>query len=159
MAITAALVKQLRDRTGLGMMDCKKALQETDGDLEKAIDELRKSSALKAAKKAGRTAADGKISILVGSDGPLGLTRDGSNTDSMTFTLDDTVVTVGNFTYEAGDPSSTVGGAGSAPSAGSMKITEFENEGFILEVDDSFSDGSDATNFFNEITGYFTNKS
>ena len=95
--------------------------------------------------------ADGKISILVGADGPLGLTRDGSNTDSMTFTLDDTVVTVGNFTYEAGEPSSTVGGAGSAPSAGSFKITEFENAGFILEVDDSFSDGSDATNFFNEI--------
>lgn len=95
--------------------------------------------------------ADGKISILVGSDGPLGLTRDASNTDSMTFTLDDTVVTVGNFTYEAGEPSSTVGGAGSAPSAGSFKILEFVNAGFILEVDDSFSDGSDATNFFNEI--------
>ena len=49
MAITAALVKELRERTGLGMMDCKKALQETDGDLEQAIEQLRKSSALKEA--------------------------------------------------------------------------------------------------------------
>lgn len=72
MAITAALVKQLRDRTGLGMMDCKKALQETDGDLEKAIDELRKSSALKAAKKAGRTTADGLLAIKVAADGTRG---------------------------------------------------------------------------------------
>jgi elongation factor Ts len=71
-AITAALVKQLRDRTGLGMMDCKKALQETDGDLEKAIDELRKSSALKAAKKAGRTTADGLLAIKVAADGTRG---------------------------------------------------------------------------------------
>ena len=63
MAITAALVKELRERTGLGMMDCKKALQETDGDLEKAIEELRKSSSLKAAKKAGRTTADGLLGV------------------------------------------------------------------------------------------------
>ncbi|MBT7334662.1 MAG: elongation factor Ts [Gammaproteobacteria bacterium] len=70
--MTAALVKQLRDRTGLGMMDCKKALQETDGDLEKAIDELRKSSALKAAKKAGRTTADGLLAIKVAADGTRG---------------------------------------------------------------------------------------
>ena len=72
MAITAAMVKELRERTGLGMMDCKKALQETDGDLEKAIEELRKSSALKAAKKAGRTTADGLLGILVADDGSRG---------------------------------------------------------------------------------------
>ena len=72
MAITAAMVKELRERTGLGMMDCKKALQETDGDLEKAIDELRKSSALKAAKKAGRTTADGLLSVKVAPDGTRG---------------------------------------------------------------------------------------
>jgi translation elongation factor EF-Ts len=51
-AITAGLVKELRDRTGLGMMECKKALAETDGDIEVAIDNLRKSGATKAAKKA-----------------------------------------------------------------------------------------------------------
>ncbi len=67
MAITAALVKELRDRTGLGMMDCKKALIETDGDVERAIEELRKKSALKAAKKAGRTTANGLLGVKVSS--------------------------------------------------------------------------------------------
>jgi elongation factor Ts len=61
MAITASLVKELRERTGLGMMECKKALVETDGDIEAAIDNLRKASGLNAAKKAGRTAAEGVI--------------------------------------------------------------------------------------------------
>lgn len=60
-AITASMVKELRERTGLGMMDCKKALVEADGDAELAIENLRKSSGMKAAKKAGRTAAEGKI--------------------------------------------------------------------------------------------------
>lgn len=59
--ITAGLVKELRERTGLGMMECKKALVQVDGDIEAAIDNLRKSSGLKAAKKAGRTAAEGVI--------------------------------------------------------------------------------------------------
>ena len=65
MAITAAMVKELRERTGLGMMDCKKALTEADGDMEAAIEALRKSSALKAAKKSGRTTADGLLGIRV----------------------------------------------------------------------------------------------
>ena len=72
MAITASMVKELRERTGLGMMDCKKALEETDGDLEKAIEELRKTSALKAAKKAGRTTADGLLAVKVAEDGSKG---------------------------------------------------------------------------------------
>ena len=72
MAITAAMVKELRERTGLGMMDCKRALEETDGDLDKAIEELRKKSALKAAKKAGRTTADGLLAIRVADDGSRG---------------------------------------------------------------------------------------
>jgi elongation factor Ts len=66
--ITAGMVKELRERTGLGMMDCKKALVEADGDMEKAIDDLRKSSGLKAAKKAGRTAADGVVMTRVATD-------------------------------------------------------------------------------------------
>ena len=69
MAITASMVKELRERTGLGMMDCKRALEETDGDLEKAIEELRKKSALKAAKKAGRTTADGLLGLKLAEDG------------------------------------------------------------------------------------------
>lgn len=68
MAVTPALVKELRERTGLGMLECKKALKGTDGDIEKAIEELRKSSGLKAAKKADRTAADGKVAIKVAAD-------------------------------------------------------------------------------------------
>jgi elongation factor Ts len=61
--ITAALVKELRERTGEGMMDCKKALTKAGGDIEKAIDDMRASGAIKAAKKAGNVAADGAISI------------------------------------------------------------------------------------------------
>ena len=68
MTITAALVKELRERTGLGMMDCKRALQETDGDVEQAIDDLRKKSALKAAKKAGRTTANGLLGVKISDD-------------------------------------------------------------------------------------------
>lgn len=63
MAITAALVKQLRERTGVGMMECKKALVEADGDIELAIENMRKSGQAKAAKKAGRVAAEGVIMI------------------------------------------------------------------------------------------------
>lgn len=61
MQVTAALVKELRSRSGAAMMDCKKALVETDGDIDAAIDHLRKSGAAKDAKKAGRIAADGAI--------------------------------------------------------------------------------------------------
>jgi len=63
MAITAALVKELRERTGAGMMECKKALVETDGDIDAAIEQMRKSGMAKADKKAGRTAAEGRIAI------------------------------------------------------------------------------------------------
>ena len=61
--ISASLVKELRERTGMGMMDCKQALLETDGDIAQAIEELRKSSGIKASKKAGRAAADGILQI------------------------------------------------------------------------------------------------
>ena len=73
MAISAAMVKELRERTGLGMMDCKRALTEAGGDMEKAIEELRKKSALKAAKKAGRTTANGLLGIKVADDGSRGV--------------------------------------------------------------------------------------
>ena len=63
MAITAAQVKELRERTGAGMMDCKKALADTDGDMDAAIELMRKSGQAKAEKKAGRTAADGVVVI------------------------------------------------------------------------------------------------
>ncbi|MDP8034328.1 translation elongation factor Ts [Pasteurella atlantica] len=69
--ITASLVKELRDRTGAGMMECKKALVEADGDIELAIDNMRKSGQAKAAKKAGRVAAEGVIINRI--DGTFGL--------------------------------------------------------------------------------------
>jgi len=65
MAVTAAMVKELRERSGAGMMECKKALVETGGDIEAAIEHLRKTGAAKAAKKAGRIAAEGAIVIAV----------------------------------------------------------------------------------------------
>ena len=68
MAITAALIKELRERTGAGMMDCKKALMETSADLELAIDLMRASGAAKAAKKAGRVASEGLVNLTISDD-------------------------------------------------------------------------------------------
>ena len=67
--MSAALVKELRERTGLGLLECKKALSEAEGDIDAAIEALRKSSGMKAAKKAGRTAADGVVAIQTADDG------------------------------------------------------------------------------------------
>jgi len=68
MTITATLVKELRERTGAGMMDCKKALVETNADLEAAIDLMRASGAAKAAKKAGRVASEGLVNVAISDD-------------------------------------------------------------------------------------------
>jgi len=70
--MSAALVKELRERTGLGLLECKKALAEAGGDIDAAIEALRKSSGMKAAKKAGRTAADGVVAIQTAADGSFG---------------------------------------------------------------------------------------
>jgi len=69
MAVTAAMVKELRERTGAGMMECKKALVETGGDMDGAIEFLRKSGLAQADKKASRVAAEGKIALAVADDG------------------------------------------------------------------------------------------
>jgi len=71
MAITAAAVNELRKKTGAGMMDCKKALTEVNGDMEQAVDFLRKKGMASAAKKAGRIAAEGLVTALVSSDGKI----------------------------------------------------------------------------------------
>ena len=73
MEITAAAVKELRDRTGCGMMDCKKALVECNGDAEKAIDFLREKGLAKAAKKADRNAKDGRIFSYIHNTGKVGV--------------------------------------------------------------------------------------
>ncbi|MBE1277289.1 translation elongation factor Ts [Enterovibrio baiacu] len=94
MAVTAALVKELRDRTGAGMMECKKALVETNGDIELAIENMRKSGAAKAAKKAGNIAAEGAI-IIKDADGVAALVEVNCQTD---FVAKD-----GNFTAFANE--------------------------------------------------------
>lgn len=71
--ITASAVKELRERTSLGMMECKKALVESNGDIELAIENLRKSGSMKAAKKAGRTAAEGLVMTKLADDGSYGV--------------------------------------------------------------------------------------
>ncbi|MDP5054193.1 MAG: translation elongation factor Ts [Congregibacter sp.] len=71
--MSASQVKELRERTGLGLLECKKALSTANGDIDAAIDELRKSSGMKAAKKAGRTAADGIVAARVADDGSYGV--------------------------------------------------------------------------------------
>ena len=82
MNISAALVKDMRERTGLGMMECKKALTEAGGDIEVAIDLMRKAGAARADKKAGRTAADGAVLLSVSADGrSVALTEVNSETD------------------------------------------------------------------------------
>ncbi len=68
-AVSASMVKELRDRTGLGMMECKKALVQAEGSIDQAIENLRKSSGMKAAKKAGRVAAEGAVATKVAEDG------------------------------------------------------------------------------------------
>ena len=71
--ITSAMIKELREITGLGMMECRKALQEADGDVQSAVDNLRKSSGLKAAKKSGRVAAEGMVATKIAADNSYGV--------------------------------------------------------------------------------------
>jgi len=73
MAVTAGMVKELRDKTGAGMMDCKKALSETSGDVEKAIDYLRQKGLSDAAKRTGRTASEGLVGSYIHPGGKLGV--------------------------------------------------------------------------------------
>jgi elongation factor Ts len=73
MAVTAGMVKELREKTGAGMMDCKKALSETDGDVEKAIDYLRQKGLSDAAKRMGRTASEGLVGSYIHPGGKIGV--------------------------------------------------------------------------------------
>ena len=80
-AITAAMVKELREMTGAGMMDCKKALGQTDGDMDKAVEFLRENGLAKAAKKAGRIAAEGLVTAVVDGDKNAAIVEVNSETD------------------------------------------------------------------------------
>ena len=81
MAITAAMVKELREMTGAGMMDCKKALNETDGDMDAAVENIRKNGQAKAEKKAGRIAAEGLCTVVVKDDKTAAVVEVNSETD------------------------------------------------------------------------------
>lgn len=81
MAITAAMVKELREVTGAGMMDCKKALNETNGDMEAAVEYLRKNGQAKAEKKAGRVAAEGLVKAVISDDKVAAIVEVNSETD------------------------------------------------------------------------------
>ena len=80
-AVTAAMVKELRESTGAGMMECKKALTETNGDMEAAVDVLRKSGAAKVEKKAGRIAAEGLCKVVLKDDRTAAVVEVNSETD------------------------------------------------------------------------------
>ena len=81
MAITAGMVKELREMTGAGMMDCKKALAETNGDMDAAVEFLRKNGQAKAEKKAGRIAAEGIVKTVVKDDKVAAIVEVNSETD------------------------------------------------------------------------------
>ena len=81
MAITAGMVKELREMTGAGMMDCKKALNETNGNMDEAVEYLRKNGQAKAEKKAGRIAAEGLCKVLVEGDKTAAVVEVNSETD------------------------------------------------------------------------------
>ena len=81
MAITAAMVKELREMTGAGMMDCKKALNETNGNMDEAVEYLRKNGQAKAEKKASRIAAEGLCKVLVDGDKTAAVVEVNSETD------------------------------------------------------------------------------
>ena len=99
MAITAAMVKQLRDSTGAGMMDAKKALTQTDGDMEAAVDWLRTKGLAKAAKKSGRTAAEGLVAVAV--DGGHGVVVEVNSETDFVAKNEDFQRMVGSFAQAA----------------------------------------------------------
>src|SRR5271165_5532240 len=103
-AITAALVKDLRERTGAGMMDCKKALIETDGDIEPAIDWLRKKGLAAAAKKSGRIAAEGLVGVA-STTNKAAVVEVNAETDfvARNETFQDFVATVAELALSTGD--------------------------------------------------------
>ncbi|WP_339843029.1 translation elongation factor Ts [uncultured Halopseudomonas sp.] len=109
--ISAAMVKELRERTGQGMMDCKKALEAAGGDIEKAIDDMRSAGAIKAAKKAGNIAAEGAIAAKVSDDGKTGVIIEvNSQTDFLALQDD-----FKNFVSESLDEAVAAGYTDAAP--------------------------------------------
>jgi elongation factor Ts len=111
-AITAALVKDLREKTGAGMMDCKKALTETDGDIETAVDWLRKKGLAAAAKKSGRVAAEGLVGVA-SAPNKAAIVEVNAETDfvARNETFQDFVAAVANIVLTTGDNLDTINAA------------------------------------------------
>ena len=108
-AITAALVKELRDKSGAGMMDCKKALAETDGDMEAAVDWLRTKGLAAAQKKSGRVAADGLVAVTAaGTRGAVVEINAETDFVARNESFQDFVATIGSIALEAGDNADTI---------------------------------------------------
>jgi elongation factor Ts len=120
-AITAALVKDLREKTGAGMMDCKKALTETDGDVEVAIDWLRKKGLAAAAKKSGRVAAEGLIGVASGTN-KAAIVEVNAETDfvARNETFQEFVARVADIALEIGDDLDAINAASFAPGGRSV---------------------------------------
>ena len=125
--ITAALVKQLRDKTGAGMMDCKKALTETGGELEAAVDWLRKSGLAQAARKAGRTAAEGLVGLAT-APGKAALVEINAETDFVARNADFQAVVreVATLALDCGGDLDRLAAA-SCPSSGRTVADEITN--------------------------------
>jgi len=139
MAITASLVKELRERTGAGMMECKKALVETDGDIETAAENMRKSGAAKADKKAGRVAAEGKIEIAASDDGAtVALVEINTETDfaakDESFQAYATTVAATALTNEAADAEAL-----SAMTLASGETVEEGRKGLIAKIGENIT--------------------
>jgi elongation factor Ts len=120
-AITAALVKDLREKTGAGMMDCKKALTETDGDVEVAIDWLRKKGLAAAAKKSGRVAAEGLIGVASGTN-KAAIVEVNAETDfvARNETFQEFVARVADIALETGEDLHAINAASFAPGGRSV---------------------------------------
>ncbi|HEY0423985.1 MAG TPA: translation elongation factor Ts [Rhodopila sp.] len=120
-AITAALVKDLREKTGAGMMDCKKALTETDGDVEVAIDWLRKKGLAAAAKKSGRVAAEGLIGVASGTN-RAAIVEVNAETDfvARNDTFQEFVAKIAEIALEIGDDLDAINAAPFAPGGHSV---------------------------------------
>jgi len=138
MQISASAVKELRERSGAGMMECKNALVETGGDIEAALEHLRKSGAAKAAKKAGRVAAEGAV-VVTERDGTAVLVEINSETDFVA--NDDNFTVFANAvadTVLAGHPAD-VSALGAATLAGAAETVESARQQLVLKIGENIS--------------------
>ena len=135
--ITAALVKELREKTGGGMMDCKKALQENDGDLEAAVDWLRKKGLAAAAKKAGRTAAEGLVGVAT--DGAKGAVLELNSETDFVARNDKFQKLVADITAIALDKDGDLDAVKAAPYPGSDRDVEGELTNAIATIGENMS--------------------